>query len=395
MNSKYPLEWLENLILERLNPNASDAGQLSESDLALISEELEKESKRIQVRIKNEIFALRRKRQIRLQVRKYHSTLIFLLDAMAGSRQNKAFETALLSACCDAVMSCLDGLLSFLEHRYANYLSLDERVPVTYLMVLKKEMRLKAKSLQKLKAQDGEIGEVLNAVTQELASPIALKGRSRVTFRQMLYERTLLNELLGIGSFGEGLFSLLDQKLIALNFNSGAYIDLLARRIGSNLEKLESLSERFSLLGFYCKEFGQIHSNEKLFFTAELPPVKTVMESWFAHELSYLEKQMELAALSDDRQAGTAPAEKHGNKVECDLSADQIGIILRAADEARVVKSRSMSLVFQRIVPHLSTAFKRDLSYQSVRSKSYNAEENDKNVAILTLEKMIKKIRTY
>jgi len=46
-------------------------------------------------------------------------------------------------------------------------------------------------------------------------------------------------------------------------------------------------------------------------------------------------------------------------------------------------------------VPHLSTAFKRDLSYHSVRSKSYNAEENDKNIAIMTLEKMIKKIRSY
>ncbi|KAF2342894.1 hypothetical protein [Flavobacterium tistrianum] len=395
MNNKYPLKWLDNLILERLNPNVSDAGQLSESDLALISEDLEKESKRIRIRIKNEIFALHRKRQIRLQVRKYHSMLIFLLDAMADRRQNKAFDMALLSECCNAVMSCLDGLLSFLEQRYANYLSMDERVPVTYLMVLKKEMRLKAKSLQKLKAADGEIGQVLDAVTQELASPIALKSRSRVTFRQMLYERTLLNELLRIGGFGEGLFSFLDQKLIALNFNSAAYIHLLARRIGSNLEKLEGLSERSSQLGFYYKEFAQIHSNEKLFFSAELPPLKSVMENWFAHELSYLEKQIELATASDDKQVGAGAAEKHENKVECDLSADQIGIILRAADEARVVKSRSMSLVFQRIVPHLSTAFKRDLSYQSVRSKSYNAEENDKNIAILTLEKMIKKIRSY
>lgn len=393
MNSKYPLEWLDDLILERLNPNASEVVQLSEAELELISEDLEKESKRIQVRIKNEIFSLRRKRQIRLLVRKYHSTLIFLLDAMAERHKSSVFQTAILSKFAETVISSLDGLLSFLEQRYINYLSLDERVPVTYLLVSRRELRLKLKSLQKLECADEEIGEVLKAVAGELACSISLKGRSRVTFRQVLYERTLLNELACIDCLQGGLFSLADRKLIGLNFNSPAYTSLLARRIAAKIELQEGLHEKFSLLGFYFKEFGQIYSNEKLFFTAEQQPVKAVMENWFSHELSYVEKQMELAAVPKDREP--ASAEKHENKVECDLSADQIGIILRAADEARVVKSRSMSLVFQRIVPHLSTAFKRDLSYQSVRSKSYNAEENDKNIAILTLEKMIRKIRSY
>lgn len=393
MNSKYPLEWLDNLILERMDPNRSDAGQMSEAEVELISEDLEKESKRIQVRIKNEIFGLCRKRQIRLQIRKYHSTLIFLLDVMSDRQQNEAFQAAFLLRCGEAVMSCLNGLLSFLEHRYSNYLSLDERMPLTYLLVTRKELQVKLKSLKKVKSVDEEVVGVLNLLAEELADLISVKSRSRVTFRQMLYERNLLNEILSIESFGEGLFSQLDQKLIGLNFNSSAYINLLTERVGSKLEKIESLSEKSSMLGFYFKEFSQIHSNEKLFFSAELQPVKAIVENWFSHELSYLEKQMELAAASNDRREGAA--EKYESKVECDLSADQIGIILRAADEARVVKSRSMNLVFQRIVPHLSTAFKRDLSYQSVRSKSYNAEESDKNIAIRTLEKMIRKIQTY
>jgi hypothetical protein len=72
-----------------------------------------------------------------------------------------------------------------------------------------------------------------------------------------------------------------------------------------------------------------------------------------------------------------------------------MGLILRATDESRILKARSMSHIFKTIVPHLSTPFKKDLSYQSVRSKSYNAEERDKEIAIQTLEKIIKKIRTY
>ncbi|MCV2484335.1 hypothetical protein OD917_05340 [Flavobacterium sp. SH_e] len=392
MKSKYPLEWLDNLILERLNPNRADLSQMSEDELAAISEDAAKESKQIQVRIKNEIFALRRKRQIRLLVRKYHSTLIFLLDRMSDSQKSIIFQSALISKCGEAVIGCLDGLLSFLEQRYSGYLSLDEKVPITYLLVSRKELQLKLNSLQKRKSNSEEMQEALKVVAQELGEALSLQSRSRVTFRQVLYERTLLNGLAETECLEEGLFSALDRKLIGLNFNSPAYISLLERRIVSKMEAKENFSEKAILLSLYFKEFSQIYCSDKLFFNAGLQPVKTVLENWFKHELGYLEKQAELAIVLN---AELSSEERHKYKLECDLSADQIAIILRAADEARIVKSRSMSLVFQRIVPHLSTAFKKDLSYQSVRSKSYNAEENDKNIAILTLEKMIRKIRSY
>jgi hypothetical protein len=391
MNNNYPLEWLDTLILVHFNPDKTDVGRLSEDELAVISEHAVKESSRIQIRIKNEIFDLRRKRQIRLLVRKYHSTLIFLLDTIVDSHKCSAFQKPLLVTAAAAVVKCLDELLSFLEKRFSNYLSLDERVPITYLMVSRKELQLKLKSLQKRKLENEE-AQVLNVAIKELELSLSLHDRNRMTFRQLLYERTLLNELEQARILeAHGLFCMLDHVLIGLNFNSAAYIDLVAQRVVSKLVTEQGLTEKLSLLSYYRKEFNQIYSDEKLFFKAGTQHLKTVLENWFVHETQYLEKQLELLAVSKE----AAPQDKTENKLECDLSADQIGIILRAADEARVVKSRSMSLVFQRIVPHLSTAFKRDLSYHSVRSKSYNAEENDKNIAIMTLEKMIKKIRSY
>ena len=393
MNNNYPLEWLDTLVLVHFNSNKTDLSRLSEDELAVISEHAAKESSRIQVRIKNEIFGLRRKRQIRLLVRKYHSTLIFLLDTIMDSHKCSAFQKPLLATAFEAVVKCLDDLLSFLEKRFSNYLSLDERVPITYLLVSRKEQQLKLKSIQKRKVQSEEVQRVLHVVIKELKLSLSLQDRTRITFRQLLYERALLNELeQADNGAANGIFSMLDHVLIGLNFNSAAYIELLTQRLVSKLVTEQELSGKLSLLSYYSKEFHQIYCDEKLFFKAGTQHLKTVLGNWFVHEAQYLERQLELLAVSS---RGTAAQDKTENKLECDLSADQIGIILRAADEARVVKSRSMSLVFQRIVPHLSTAFKRDLSYHSVRSKSYNAEENDKNIAIMTLEKMIKKIRSY
>lgn len=393
MNNNYPFEWLDALILVHFNPGKTDLSQLSEIELAVISEHVAKESSRIQVRIKDEIFILRRKRQIRLLVRKYHSTLIFLLDTIVDNHENSVFQLPLLSSTVEVVIKCLDDLLSFLEKRFSSYLSLDERVPITYLLVSRKELQLKLKKLQKRKVENKEVQQVLGVVIKEVQELFSMQDRGGITFRQMLYERTLVNELLLIADLEErGVFSALDQTLIGLNFNSAVYINLLTKRLTSMVEMEEDLAGKLNLLSFYWKEFNQIYSNEKLFFKAGIQHLKTVVGNWFENEMQYLEKQLELLSVSSKEALGES---KTKNKLECDLSADQIGIILRAADEARVVKSRSMSLVFKKIVPHLSTAFKRDLSYQSVRSKSYNAEDNDKTIAILTLEKMIKKIRSY
>lgn len=87
--------------------------------------------------------------------------------------------------------------------------------------------------------------------------------------------------------------------------------------------------------------------------------------------------------------------EKNISKILCTFSTDQIAIMLRALDELRVIKARSMSAVFKTIVPHLSTPYKEDLSYDAVRSKSYAAEESDKKIVIERLQEIIETIKRY
>ena len=82
-------------------------------------------------------------------------------------------------------------------------------------------------------------------------------------------------------------------------------------------------------------------------------------------------------------------------KILCALSVDQIGLILKAADDTRLIQARSLSQVFKSIVPHLSTGNKTDLSFDSMRASTYHPEVSDKEKAIAALEKMIGKIREY
>jgi hypothetical protein len=82
-------------------------------------------------------------------------------------------------------------------------------------------------------------------------------------------------------------------------------------------------------------------------------------------------------------------------KVLCALSADQIGIILRAAFEVNLIIGPSFRKVCKAIAPYLSTPWKQDISWDTIRSNSGRPEQRDKEIAIQILEKMIEKIKGY
>lgn len=82
-------------------------------------------------------------------------------------------------------------------------------------------------------------------------------------------------------------------------------------------------------------------------------------------------------------------------KVRCRLSVDQIAIILKAADDIKLVISRSFSQVLKSIVPFLSTERSDDFSWKSARSSTYKMEGSDKEIVIDMLESLITKVRDY
>lgn len=83
------------------------------------------------------------------------------------------------------------------------------------------------------------------------------------------------------------------------------------------------------------------------------------------------------------------------DKVLCKLSTDQTALILRASTELKILISKSMNHLFKTMVPFLSTPNKVNISYNAMRSKAYIFEQRDKEIAIETLERIIKQIKEY
>jgi len=82
-------------------------------------------------------------------------------------------------------------------------------------------------------------------------------------------------------------------------------------------------------------------------------------------------------------------------KVLCQLSVDQIAIILKAADDVKLVVARSFSLVLRSIVPFLSSQRLSNFSWKSARSSTYKMEGSDRDTVIQALEVLITRIKEY
>lgn len=399
IQKKYHLEWFDCLIVQELNARSGILQSITIAESKELVAHILNESRRIQIQIKEEIFSIRKKRQFRHLVRKYHSTFIYLLDCSIENQQHDFFKEPHLHNIGTTVIAVLQDLLSFVENRFYKYLSLDERVPINYQIVSKREILFKLDSIKKYILTSSDAEEPLQLVIAKLYQKVTSENTHKSTYREIVYRKELLNALASdsLPIVKSTIYSVADEILISFNFNCQEYSAYLKNKILNQLDHYPTLGDRFATILRIYKEFGQLNCKPKRMFDPQEPNLKEVLLTWFQHEIRYLEQQIKSREeeVLDSAPKSSITAMESNFKMECDLSCDQIALILRAADESRVVKARSMSQVFKSIVPFLSTPFKKELSYQSVRSKSYNAEDRDKVVAIRTLEKMITKINSY
>jgi len=401
MSQNYNIEWLDLLISVTLNPSKTDLSAINDSQLKAIISQIPLEKEKIQSLLKNQVFGITKESQIELLIKKYHSALIILLDEACANKETIPKNTILLRELYNTIITCLDELLSFIEVRFSLYLSLDERVPVTYLLVSKKELRQRLNRLRtklyKLISDRRLVDIVVNTLCAFTNRP---QEDYSVTFRQMLYIKELIKELevLEDPEKETCIYTALNELLIYLNFNSKAFTNHFTQRLAEKINEFEDISDKLDQLLMHFKEFNQMHLKPGVILNPQFRDLKSILSNWFVQEIFYLEKKMHLSVMP---MYGKAESIKNSStvstkqKVLCILSSDQTGLILRAADELRILIAKSMNEVFRTIVPHLSTPYKDDLSYDGMRSKSYVAEEKDKQIAIETLERIIKKIRDY
>lgn len=397
LKDTYPFEWLDFLITITLSPSRCENSEFTHGEYKRIIMQIENEKQSLQTLMSHSVFSLHNEAEIQVLIRQYQSSLIILLDQLLKNRKNIP-KIPHIQKVYKVLLVCLEEMLSFIETRFSSYLSLNERVSARYFTMVKDELQVKLDKLEKLIDKNAISEMILHRLTHFVS---ASAHQYDITYRVVLYKKELVKGLEEINweyNSPEN-FSPLEQLLIYINFNSKKFMNMLTRRIASEINSHGQSIEKMDKLFYLFKAYKQLHRKPGIKLNPKYHDLDIVISNWFAQEIFYLEKRIHHVVIpfknSTETKEPKEPNNEPSHKILCVLSIDQMALILRASDELRIIHAKSLSEVFRTITPHLSTPFKEDLSYDSMRSKSYTAEDRDKKIAIETLERIIKKIKEY
>ena len=400
MSERYALEWMDTLITVTLNPAKSKLSSIQEEDISDFQIKIKSERDKIMNTIKSLVFSMESEAKIAFGIKQFHTALIALLDqAMRNKICNSKYPE--LKQILNELIHSIGELLAFIEGRFKDFLNINGNVPTAYLSIIKKELIKRIAAIQDTLNNDFHLQPAFEIMIQSLVNFLNYSpDEHSFTFQEIRYIKELCKEFDHIEiTENTKVFSQIDELLISWNFNDVRYIAYLTERLSQLVSNQEKTEDRIESLLYYFKLFKQLHRKQSVVFSSKYANLNDEICNWFFQEILYLEKKMRLSVIPSHEHTeltkSKANPEKPKQKVMCVLSTDQTGLILRATDELRILVAKSMNEVFKTIVPHLSTPYKEELSYDGMRSKSYVAEERDKQIAIETLERIIRKIKEY
>ncbi|MBV2225970.1 MAG: hypothetical protein KUL85_03865 [Sphingobacterium mizutaii] len=312
-----------------------------------------------------------------------------LMDRAASERSTGRAGTGDIAA---GVLGSMESILENLESAYPGILG--PELALGKGSRLRKLPELRERFLQlREDIQEGEIGDAFAQKVMDFTQ-LDRKPSFPLTRRAVTYMEELLRRLGDWDPLHQsGHFTAMESFLVYVNFNSKRCMDIILSRIRSRLgEECRGARETLLALLDIQRDFAQLHRKEDLCLNPGYLSVGRFVESFLESEINFCSGAIRTRG-EDGLPNGFR--KRNVNKLTCNLSADQIAIILRLLDEERVVDARSLSQVYSTIVPFLSTPDRPSLSPGSLRSKSYHPEERDLSKVIGMLQGLLERAGRY
>ena len=395
MQQQYSLEWYDLLVFITLNPAKTDVLAITKAQTESILKRADEEKGKIQVQLKREVYALKNHVEIELVVKRYHTDLIIMLDQASENNNRIPAHAEDLKVLSRVITEHLDELISFIEGRYLKFLGLDEWIPKAYLEMTRQELKDRLDYLKTKIGRKVSDKKLIDIVFGTLYKFTVEGSGRRVTVREVVYKKELVKGLEEIASLKseKELYNAIIELLIYRNFNKKAYLNYYTEKIAGRINSYVSVTDKLDQLLLAYKEFNQMHLKPGVRLNPNYKGVKNVVGNWFAQEINYLEKKSQWDVSPLESRKPSERSKQPNMKIRLSLNSDQIGILLRAFVLVGLLEKGSVQSAFKALIPFLSSTERDDLSWDSVRKRSYAAEDKDKKAVISMMEKTIAAIK--
>ena len=364
---------------------------LSAEDWLRILHETAEETEKIKKEIISAVFSLHKEKEIELFISNYQSELTSLLDTLFSNKKNRDERQEKFY---ESFYKNILQLLQFIEERFSKYFDTSQKIPAIYLSLCNEEIKNNVSKLH----QELSENKIDIPFLQKIIEAIILfaeNSGSGVTYKDIMYRSVMIKELREMIDSKQlpDRYSPLDRVLIYINYNDKFFVNHLINQFSATINFLQDVNDKIDELLVSIKILNQMQVKPDVALQSKHPSLKMQLNNWFAEELFYLEKKLSLVQMPGSLNA----KEKLSNatQVTCNLSVDQIGIFFRAATEAGMISTISQRAVFEQITPYLNTSRTKNISADSMRSKSYSPEKRDLEIVKDKLMEIYKRVGRY
>ena len=331
MPHKYLLKWLESTVSETFSPGTPDKEVLSREHMHFLTDKIHDEVLAFKAGLTDQVFKLRRGKEVRLLIAKYHEAMVALISILLENREAPALKEGFIQDTLAILLSALEEALSFIEMRFAAHLNPSEEVEPNYLAVIKSELKKRLEDIREAFVHEIGDKELSNIVVGNLTSFLSTKRHKHITLGEVLYRKELIKEMeqLLLPDKQPGPEAL-NEMLIYMNFNSTACSHFYSRFVAKQINVLTTTREKIEQLKACIRDFTKLYSNKNLALYPGNENLKTIIKRWLKQQfINLAEKDVQSVVPLGDKAPQDAVAVRQDalEKILCRLSSDQIALI--------------------------------------------------------------------
>ena len=315
--------------------------------------------------------------QINRIVRSYQKKIVSLSDKLAADMTNDDIIAACLpeeheptwANLYRSILRMLLELLNMVEQCFTNYLELDGRIPVAYLVVARFKLDKRLTVLTSALADSGISGELQKFIGQPFAEFLCEDDVHVITYQRLFYLNVLMGELLSVipdSSHAESLEVRFQEKLRELNYNHPDFYRYCTSSIKAEVAALPH-KEGFEYLVWMLKEVNQLQHKHGMVYNPLHDSLKQQLQMWIKEEIEYMKTFKETP--DPDASAG---GRWKGFKVETQFSVAQMAYCIKLLCDTGIFTNPNKSELLDFFSEFFASVKQPQISSRSLRKNFYN-----------------------
>jgi len=401
MSNYYVYQRLEDLVHE-LNPAVVQPYPLAEGKVINITDEIKREKQRIQAALQDQFYNNNEGESTAQLIRKSHHSLVLLINKSYETRNHDSAYKMNVVKPLDDLLHCLDQLLHWFHQNFNGYLTSLQPYPITKLRSIRNLIIEKKEDVRDLLRKAGNEDSAIDVVCSALDEFVRrIDQGEAITKHEADYHKDLLKDIERTNGHSQIVSNCpsLHELLVYWNLNSKECFSYFTKGLEDIISKYDTIPKKLQYLRLQYKYVHQMPELPDFKYDPRYPSIKEYFCDYLLREIAHATEEIEYMNRKNAGPLRSDQLEKIANDTEfkllCNLSVDQLSLILRALYEIGLISSRSLSLVFKTLTKYLATPVTDDISWENMRRKSYAGESNDKASAIQALLNAAEKIKEY